>query len=170
MMDQKARFTPKGIDVEFIGEDQKCIRKVLAGDVQLVYISPESLMCNAIYRNMLLSPVYKEKLVALVVDEAHCVKSWGDKFRLAYAHLGDIRSLLPSHVNVMALTATATHDTYGAVIQRLSMRDVVLIGCEPNRANISFAVEPKSDVEVFCSNVASGLRSLGTEYPKTVIF
>ena len=32
-------------------------------------------MCNAIYRNMLLSPVYEQKLVALVIDEAHCVKS-----------------------------------------------------------------------------------------------
>ena len=42
----------------------------------VVYISPESLICNPMFRNMLLSPVYKEKLVALVIDEAHCVKTW----------------------------------------------------------------------------------------------
>ena len=46
------------------------------GCVQLVYISPESMICNPMYWNMLLSRVYKEKLVAFVVDEAHCVKTW----------------------------------------------------------------------------------------------
>lgn len=49
------------------------VNKILKGEIQLVYISPESLICNLIYRSMMLSPAYKEKLVALVVDEAHCV-------------------------------------------------------------------------------------------------
>ena len=79
MMDQKARFTPKGIVAEFVGEeqtDENCIRSVITGSAQLVYISPESLICNHIFRNMIMSPIYKEKLVAFVIDEAHCVKSW----------------------------------------------------------------------------------------------
>lgn len=79
MMDQKAKFVMKGMAAEFVGEDQTdstCITRVLRGDVQLLYISPESLICNPMYRNMLLSPIYKDKLVALVIDEAHCVKTW----------------------------------------------------------------------------------------------
>ena len=32
----------------------------------------------------------------------------GDDFRIAYAHLGELRSVIPSHVNVLALTTTAT--------------------------------------------------------------
>ena len=36
------------------------------------------------YRNMLLSQVYKDKIIGLVVDEAHCVKTWSDKFRTAF--------------------------------------------------------------------------------------
>ena len=39
----------------------------------------------------------------------------GDKFRLAYDHLGDLRSLLSSHVNIMALTATAMNETHKAL-------------------------------------------------------
>jgi bloom syndrome protein len=79
MMDQKEKFSLKGITTDFVGEDQMdedVISKVLNGEIQLLYISPESLICNRLYRNMLLSPVYKERLVALAVDEAHCVKMW----------------------------------------------------------------------------------------------
>lgn len=79
MMDQKAKFEPKGIMTEFVGEEQtddSARDRVFRGSVQLVYISPESLVCNPMFRNMILSPVYKEKMIALVVDEAHCVKSW----------------------------------------------------------------------------------------------
>ena len=58
---------------------------------------------------MLLSQVYKDKIIGPVVDEAHCVKTWRDIFRTAFAEL---RSLLPSGVSVMALTATTITMTY----------------------------------------------------------
>jgi bloom syndrome protein len=65
-------------------------------------------------------------LVALVVDEAHCVKTWGDEFCVAFAHIGELRSLIPSTTSVMALAATATQDTYEAVVQSLKMKNVVI--------------------------------------------
>ena len=43
---------------------------------------------------------YKEDLVALLVDEAHCVKLWGERFRAAFSELGTLRSLIPSEVNI----------------------------------------------------------------------
>ena len=49
--------------------------KVLAGDLQLLYISPENLLNNRKYCTMLLSPAYAKNLVALVVDEVHYVKT-----------------------------------------------------------------------------------------------
>jgi len=49
---------------------------VVSGDIQLVYISPENLLCNSKFCNMLLSDKYKKFLRTLVVDEAHCVKLW----------------------------------------------------------------------------------------------
>jgi len=68
-----------GIGAEFIGEaqdSQVAIDNVIAGRIQLLFISPESSLNNKSYKGMLLSDKYKEKLVAVVVDEAHCVKTW----------------------------------------------------------------------------------------------
>ena len=68
-------FVPRGIVAEYVGEaqeDPSGIADVLGGQVQLVFISPESIIMNQKYRNMLLSKPYKENLVALVIDEAHC--------------------------------------------------------------------------------------------------
>ena len=76
MIDQQAKFTAKDLSTEFVGEAQKSrevVAKVPNGDVQLVFISPENLISNKSYRNMLLSEKY---LVGLIVDEAHCVKTW----------------------------------------------------------------------------------------------
>lgn len=78
-MDQCENFRSLGIAAEFIGEaqkDKRIIERVLNGDIQLVYISPESILTNLRYRQMLRSPQYMERLVAVAVDEAHLVKEW----------------------------------------------------------------------------------------------
>jgi len=77
MIEQK-EFTSLGLSVEFLGEaqtDSTASHRVVNGDVQLVLISSENLLCNTKYRQML-SPVYKERLIGVAVDEAHCVKTW----------------------------------------------------------------------------------------------
>lgn len=143
MMDQRQKFVLKGISAEFIGEaqdDPNAIKKVLSGCIQLVFISPESIISNSAFRNMLLSTPYKERMVALAIDEAHCVKTWGDEFRVAFAHIGELRSLLPSEVRVMALTATATKSTLRHVQARLSMQMLIVVGLSPLRDNILFSL------------------------------
>ncbi len=60
-------------------------------DLKLVYVTPEKLnnsgkLCNIITR------LYNQNKVArLVIDEAHCVSSWGHDFRKDYTQLGDLR-------------------------------------------------------------------------------
>ena len=108
MSDQKAKYSPRGLKVDFVGEAQTdvlCKRRVLKGKVQLVFITPENIIENRTYRDILLLPVHQEKLIALVIDEAHCVKTWGDQFRRSVARIGDSHSPL---LNVLALIATAT--------------------------------------------------------------
>ena len=62
MIDQQAKFTAMGLRTEFVGEAQdnrEVVLDVLNGDVQLVFISPEILINNKSYRDMLLSDKYK---------------------------------------------------------------------------------------------------------------
>lgn len=79
MVEQTAKFNSLGIITEFVGESKTnpdVRRRVLQGEVQIVLTSPENVILNSSYRNMLLSEKYRQRLVALVVDEAHCVKTW----------------------------------------------------------------------------------------------
>ena len=173
MMDQHAKYTPRGLQTEFVGEEQTnplCKERVLKGQVQLVYISPESVLCSEIYRNMFLSSAYKERLVAVAVDEAHCVRTWGDEFRTAFAHIGELRSLIPSGVNILALTATATSQTLHTVIQRLSMVQPTLVALPPYRDNISYKVHPKCDLDTFTTSICSELNCKRMSFPKTIIY
>ena len=65
-------------------------------------MSTESVMCNPTYSDMFLSLPYKKRLVAPAVDEARCVKTWGDEFCIALAHIGELHSIFPSSVNVIS--------------------------------------------------------------------
>ena len=79
MMEQRTRFSHRGLSVEFLGElqtDPLSMRNVEEGEVQLLYVSPECILRNPRWREMLLSAVYQRKLAAIVVDEAHCIPQW----------------------------------------------------------------------------------------------
>ena len=71
-------FLSKGITAAFVGKEQEDKMKdgVLKRQYQLLFISPESLIMNLQWREMLRSEVYQQNLVGLAVDEAHCVTKW----------------------------------------------------------------------------------------------
>ena len=77
MQDQVRAMIERNVTAVYIGgADDMLEAEICAGNYQLVYCSPESLLTDNRWRDMLQSPIYCERLVGLVVDEAHCVKSW----------------------------------------------------------------------------------------------
>ena len=77
MKDQLASFSSKGVKAVQIGgtrmnEDMK--KRVLEGRYQPVFLSPEELLRNLTWREMLHLPVYQQNIVGLVVDESRIGK------------------------------------------------------------------------------------------------
>ena len=63
MMDQKVKLSALGWDVEMVGEsktDKAAFDRVINGEVQLVYISPENIINKSVYRKMLLTHIQGE--------------------------------------------------------------------------------------------------------------
>ena len=78
MKDQVATLSAKGLSVGCVTRESSNAEKAMAlsGQYQLVLFSPEALLTVRRWREMLQSEVYKSRIVAFVVDEAHCVKKW----------------------------------------------------------------------------------------------
>ena len=94
----------------------------------------------------------------------------GDEFRTAFAQIGEVQCLVSSSVNIMALTATATIETFQVVSQRLSLHKPVIVAVSPNRGNIKLMVQPSKSLKEFAEAIAQGLKCDKTRYPKSVIF
>jgi ATP-dependent DNA helicase RecQ len=78
-------------------------------------------------------------IALFVVDEAHCVSSWGHDFRPDYLSLGALRERL-GNPPVAALTATASPPVREEIAERLGMKDPLVLVHGFNRPNISLAV------------------------------
>ena len=50
--------------------------QVEKGKILLVFMSPESMITGSRWREMFRSAVYQENLLAIFIDEAHCVDKW----------------------------------------------------------------------------------------------
>ncbi|MBF4459921.1 RecQ family ATP-dependent DNA helicase [Pseudoclavibacter sp. VKM Ac-2867] len=81
-----------------------------------------------------------QDVALLVVDEAHCVSSWGHDFRPDYLRLGDVRSEL-GDPPVLAMTATASKPVRADIIERLRMQDPDVQVHGVDRPEIRLAVQ-----------------------------
>ena len=88
-------------------------RAATAGDLKLLYMSPERLMTGR-----MLSALKRQKVSYFVIDEAHCIAQWGHNFREEYLALGDLTTHFPD-IPIAAFTATADTETQADIKSRL---------------------------------------------------
>ena len=86
---------------------------------QFVYVSPEAVVTEQ-FQNCLAKLNGEKKLSFFVVDEAHCIDTWGKEFRPAYQELGVLRQY---NAPLVALTGTATTQTLEVIASMLNMQD-----------------------------------------------
>ncbi len=90
-------------------------RKLSAGQLDLIYLSPEGLMQPYALERLSAAP-----LAVLAVDEAHCVSQWGHDFRPEYRALGRLAEIFPD-VPRLAVTATADARTRADIRSELRL-------------------------------------------------
>ena len=139
MKDQVGALREKGIAAETLNSsnnneyNQSVIDRCLDGKVKLLYISPERLFLGDMDFLMDVS------ISLFVIDEAHCISTWGHDFRPEYTQLGQLREEFPD-VPIMALTATADKITKQDILKQLHI--------EQGRAFISSFDRPNLSLDV----------------------
>ncbi|KAF9792319.1 P-loop containing nucleoside triphosphate hydrolase protein [Thelephora terrestris] len=105
---------------------------------QLLYMAPERLH-QGDTMNIITQLYENGQLARFVIDEAHCIETWGRDFRESYKLLGQLRKKYP-HVPIMALTATADPRVRGDILGQLGIHDCLQILQSSNRANLHYEV------------------------------
>ncbi|MGP0224726.1 MULTISPECIES: RecQ family ATP-dependent DNA helicase [unclassified Paenarthrobacter] len=107
---------------------------VESGKAAFLFLAPEQLA-----KQETVERIARLDITMLVVDEAHCVSSWGHDFRPDYLELGNVRRNL-GNPPVAALTATASPPVRDEIVERLGMEDPLLLVRGFDRPNIGLDV------------------------------
>ena len=140
MQDQVTKLRKMGIKaVALTGrlrhdEIVQVLDNVEYGNYKILYLSPERLKKEWIVKRL------SEMNVSLIaIDEAHCISQWGHDFRPAYMECAQLRSLYPD-APLIALTATATEQVVGEIVNVLELRIKSPVIDSFNRQNLTYEV------------------------------
>ncbi|HEY8811596.1 MAG TPA: RecQ family ATP-dependent DNA helicase [Candidatus Dormibacteraeota bacterium] len=123
-------------------DQQETLRVARLGGLQLLYVAPERLS-----RPGFLDRLAETRITRFVVDEAHCISSWGHDFRPDYRFLGRALEACGGPP-VGAFTATATPEVREDIVRSLGLREPLVSVTGFNRPNLRLeVVRPRGQKE-----------------------
>ncbi|PPR03710.1 hypothetical protein CVT26_006118, partial [Gymnopilus dilepis] len=178
---QTPRPTEKGINALVINEDTtktahlwKDIRTTAA----MVYMSPEMALAESFHK-LWKDSRFRNRLTAVVVDEAHCIDEWGgDDFRPLYRKLSTLRSYTGYEVPIVSCTATARTSTFDLIWNTLGYGHRPFWGIDvgTDRPNLFYITRPYSDPKNPFLDILSILPTVlngdttTSDIPKTILY
>lgn len=170
MRDQIKSLNEKGIQVGLINSEQTddenflTIQNAINNKLKILYIAPER-QENSVWQEA----VSKMNISFVVVDEAHCISSWGHDFRPAFRRIINLMKVLPSNIPVLATTATATVGVAKDIKNQIG-GDIELIRGDLLRENLKLNVvnvNSEEDKMAWISNYLQKVRGNGIIYTGT---
>ena len=151
-------------------ENESAIRRVVSGEAQILFTSPEQLDHIDRFEFLLGLPI-----TLLVIDEAHCISTWGHDFRPSYRHILQFSEALQrrqSKVKILGLTATADERVEKDIVRQLSSQGeaVHVLREAMDRPNIHLSVLPAHGIAAkleLCLKLLSSLSGHGLIYSST---
>jgi len=140
MQDQVAALRQAGVAAAFLNsslsaeEAREVIRRLLAGELDLLYVAPERLV-----QESMLDLLERVQINLFAIDEAHCVSQWGHDFRPEYIRLEVLHQRFPA-VPRIALTATADEATRREIRRRLDLDQARAFISGFDRPNIRYRI------------------------------
>lgn len=149
MQDQVEHLRAKNVKAGMINsknnyqEKKQMMELLRLGELDLVYLSPE--MINSSHQiQRIIKQLHDNRLLSkVIVDEAHCISSWGHDFRPDYKGMNFFRVNYPD-IPIMALTATANEKVRLDIIHHLNMQQPVVLKQSFNRINLYYEVKMKT--------------------------
>ncbi|MGC4987068.1 RecQ family ATP-dependent DNA helicase [Streptomyces sp. DT193] len=108
--------------------------RVREGRLDFLFVSPEQLA-----KDEVVEQIAAAAPALMVVDEAHCVSSWGYDFRPDYLSLRHVRERI-GRPALLALTASAAAPVRADIVERLGMRGAHEVVAGFDRRNITLEV------------------------------
>jgi ATP-dependent DNA helicase RecQ len=145
MQDQVSQLQRRGIPAACLHRGltpQECRslhQRLRHHQLRLLYLAPERLQAEAT-RQLLDELLEASQLVAVAVDEAHCISAWGHDFRPDYRRLGQLRQLCPG-VPLVALSATAAPQVRADIIRLLQLRRPLVQVSSARRGNLIYSMQ-----------------------------
>ncbi len=140
MKDQVDRLTDRGVAATFINssvepfEQRERLRRALAGEYRLLFLAPERLA-----RPGFIDQLAELRIGRIVVDEAHCISTWGHDFRPDYRLLSKAIAAC-GRPPVAGFTATATPQVRADIASSLRLNDPFVSVSGFNRPTLKLAV------------------------------
>ncbi|KAF5367500.1 hypothetical protein D9758_003687 [Tetrapyrgos nigripes] len=150
MTNQVNSLKEKKVDVVLWNSESTDVPEIIARlrgytKPSLLYVSPEKIKESGSLRNILADLYHSGQLARFVIDEAHCISTWGQDFREAYQCLDSLRDDYPD-VPIMALTATANDVMVKDILHRLKLRNPAQFIQSFNRSNLKYTILDKKKV------------------------
>ncbi len=134
----RAAFLNSSLDPE---ERDAVMQQLLSNSLDLLYVAPERFALEA-FKKML----GRVNISMAVIDEVHCISEWGHDFRPDYLSLSSLVTMFPD-LPVAAFTATATHLVQQNILDKLALRNPLIVRASFDRPNLSYDVRLKDKVD-----------------------